>query len=255
MTETGPSIHGMLGDADEDIQAAIASLRAAGGDRFDPVRLHYLEALALRTARQAPNVQRLLNAKLKQALADFQARFGLVRARAADAISRTAAQYPHVTTELQRKFDAGDFAGVQQSLSALKASQARESLADLARTLAQQSLESAPAGHEEHLGTRPELRSVQRFRNTWSKLSVDRQVTQALHQAPANAGPINSHMLVLRSLALMRDISPEYLNRFISYADTLLCLHPDEMKKQLNAKEAGTGESAKKPKTRRGRTG
>jgi hypothetical protein len=84
--------------------------------------------------------------------------------------------------------------------------------------------------------------------NTWSKLSVDRQVTQALHQAPANAGPINSHMLVLRSLTLMRDISPEYLNRFISYADTLLCLHPDEMKKQLNAKEAGTGESAKKPK-------
>jgi hypothetical protein len=62
------------------------------------------------------------------------------------------------------------------------------------------------------------------FRNTWSKLSVDRHVTQAIEQAPENAGPLNSHRLVLRSLALMRDISPDYLNRFVSYVDTLLWL-------------------------------
>jgi hypothetical protein len=43
-------------------------------------------------------------------------------------------------------------------------------------------------------------------------------------QAPQNAGPINSHMLVLRSLGLMRDISPDYLNRFMAHVDTLLCL-------------------------------
>ena len=43
-------------------------------------------------------------------------------------------------------------------------------------------------------------------------------------QAPKNAGPINSHVVALRSLALMRDTSPDYLNRFMSYVDTLLCL-------------------------------
>jgi hypothetical protein len=31
-------------------------------------------------------------------------------------------------------------------------------------------------------------------------------------------------MLVLRSLGLMRDISPDYLNRFMAHVDTLLCL-------------------------------
>jgi hypothetical protein len=41
-------------------------------------------------------------------------------------------------------------------------------------------------------------------------------------------------MLVLRSLALMRDISPDYLNRFMSYADTLLCL--DQCEKEMAGK-------------------
>jgi hypothetical protein len=31
-------------------------------------------------------------------------------------------------------------------------------------------------------------------------------------------------MLVLRSLGLMRDLSPDYLNRFMGYVDTLLFL-------------------------------
>ena len=56
------------------------------------------------------------------------------------------------------------------------------------------------------------------------KISVQKQVTQAIAQAPQNAGPINSHMLVLRSLGLMRDLSPDYLNRFMGYVDTLLFL-------------------------------
>jgi hypothetical protein len=77
-------------------------------------------------------------------------------------------------------------------------------------------------------------------------------VAQALDQAPKNAGPINSHMLVLRSLALMRDIAPDYLNRFMSYVDTLLCLDPDA---PAPAKSAGkatpAGESGKKPRGRR----
>ena len=60
----------------------------------------------------------------------------------------------------------------------------------------------------------------------WSRLSAEKQVVQALGQAPKNAGPINSHVVALRSLALMRDISPDYLNRFMCYADTLLCLDP-----------------------------
>ena len=66
---------------------------------------------------------------------------------------------------------------------------------------------------------------------------MQKQVAQAIAQAPQNAGPINSHMLVLRSLGLMRDISPDYLNRFMAHVDTLLCL--DEAgKAKLTPKKA-----------------
>jgi hypothetical protein len=65
---------------------------------------------------------------------------------------------------------------------------------------------------------------IVQFRQQLGKISVQKQVTQAIAQAPQNAGPINSHMLVLRSLSLMRDLSPDYLNRFMGYVDTLLFL-------------------------------
>ncbi len=65
---------------------------------------------------------------------------------------------------------------------------------------------------------------MRQFRQQLGKISVQKQVNQAIAQAPQNAGPINSHMLVLRSLSLMRDISPDYLSRFMGYVDTLLSL-------------------------------
>jgi hypothetical protein len=81
-----------------------------------------------------------------------------------------------------------------------------------------------------HGGAPSELKSVKYFRNTWSKLSVDQQVKHAMLQAPQNAGPINSHMVSLRSLTLMRDISPDYLNRFMTYMDSLSCLDQADRK-------------------------
>jgi hypothetical protein len=89
------------------------------------------------------------------------------------------------------------------------------------------------------IGARAELKSMRYFRNTWSRLSVDRQVTQAIEQGPENAGPLNSHLLVLRSLALMRDISPDYLNRFVSYVDTLLWLDQADRKNRPREQAGG----------------
>jgi hypothetical protein len=100
----------------------------------------------------------------------------------------------------------------------------------------------------------PELKSVRMFRNTWSKLSADKQLKAALDQAPKNAGPINSHMLVLRSLALMRALSPDYFNRFISYADTLVHLEQSEKPKAAPPKPEVQDAVGKKPKPRRTRT-
>ena len=56
------------------------------------------------------------------------------------------------------------------------------------------------------------------------KLNADKVVTQALEEVPAEAGPLNPQRLATRSLATMRDLSPHYLSRFVSYVDTLFWL-------------------------------
>ncbi len=81
-----------------------------------------------------------------------------------------------------------------------------------------------------------ELRSARRFRDTWSRICAEDEVTRAVEQGPENAGPLNSHRLVLRTLALMRDLSPDYLRRFLSHADTLLWLDQAQSQSQARAK-------------------
>lgn len=183
-----------------DSSQRIAALRLQGAHRFDPVRFHYLEVLALRAQSQPERVQKILQARLAQALAEWNSRR-----------------------------EAAHSASLQRAEPAFTPGEAPASLNALTRYLAQHASEPAPdalanASPDGATAARPELRSVRHFRKTWSRLSADRQLNLALNQAPQNAGPINSHMLVLRSLALMRDISPDYLNRFMSYADTLLGL-------------------------------
>lgn len=78
-----------------------------------------------------------------------------------------------------------------------------------------------------------ELASVARFRETWARVAAEKQVDQALGRAPDNPGPLNSHRLVLHTLTLMRNLSPEYLRRFMSHVDTLQWL--EQASNQVNA--------------------
>lgn len=171
-----------------DVTAAIVRLREAGADCRDPVRFHFIEALARRTAAQQGRARDILEARLAAAVADYGQR-----------------------NETPQN-DAGDGVG------------RRSPLGDLVRYIEQLTPPSAEDGLAGNAGSRVELKSIRYFRNTWSKLSVDQQVAQAIDQAPENAGPLNSQFLVLQSLTAMRDISPDYLNRYMSYVDTLLCL-------------------------------
>jgi hypothetical protein len=60
------------------------------------------------------------------------------------------------------------------------------------------------------------------FKGTWSRLHADQRLAQSRSTLPHNAGPLNSQHLVHRSLALMRELSPAYFERFVAYTDALL---------------------------------
>lgn len=94
---------------------------------------------------------------------------------------------------------------------------------------------------------RPELRSAQAFRETWARICAEDEVVQAVQRGPENPGPLNSHTLVLRSLRLMSELSPDYLRRFMAHADTLLWL--EEASPWL--KPAAAAGKGKKPRLKR----
>ena len=73
-------------------------------------------------------------------------------------------------------------------------------------------------------GPWPDLRSAQRFRETWERLGAEVQVQRAQARAPQNAGPLNPQRLMLDSLARMGELSPHYLRRFLAHTESLLWL-------------------------------
>ena len=70
----------------------------------------------------------------------------------------------------------------------------------------------------------PELAMLDQFQKLWSRMRTESQLRESLDHAPENAGPLNSSALVHRSIALMRDLSPGYLQHFVSYVDDLSSL-------------------------------
>jgi hypothetical protein len=207
-----------------DHAAEIAALRRDGAGQLDALRFLFIEVLArrLHEAEGAPG--RVLEGRLAAELALCRRRIERQRDEAGQAIERTVRRHPDAAGELQRLFAAADFAGIDRFVGRLAARDRRSPLAALAgagaRSVAQDDA-VLPTGDD---GAHGELRSLRLFRNTWAQRAALRQAAQAIERAPANAGPLNSHLLVLRSLAAMRDLSPDYLNRFVSHADTLLRL-------------------------------
>lgn len=196
-------------------EPTLEALRAEGAHRHDPVRFHYLEALARRLPTQPAAVQQVLARKLNQAVAEYaeQAHAGPA------AVVPGAAMAPGMGAPL---------------------AQLNRELHDRAKAG-----QGAWLGADHGGGT--DLKSVRGFGEVWAKLSAQQQVTQALGRGPENAGPLNSHKLMLRALRLMRGLSPDYLRRFLSQMDALLWLEQAHTKPALPTTKPGRRERQQKP--------
>jgi len=106
-------------------------------------------------------------------------------------------------------------AGETATASGAAGAPVRGALAELVERLARDA-------QADRRGLDPEL--VDYFRTMWSKVRTEQQYRQSLDQVPRNAGPLNSNSLVHRSLATMRELSPAYLQQFLSYVDALAWL-------------------------------
>lgn len=98
-----------------------------------------------------------------------------------------------------------------------------------------------------------DLRSAQRFRETWERIGAEMQLQQARERAPQNAGPLNPQRLMLETLARMGELSPHYLRRFLAHTETLLWLEQVQvpLKQTSVASKAGAARPAKAGRQKR----
>jgi len=179
-----------------DAAAALDAWRARGDDRFDPVRFRFIEAMAQRAAAHEGEARRLLDARLVSLMAAYRADLDKVVPEL-----ETPAQAPLHTALAELMAHIAQLAPLPPPTDAKAATDD----------------DAVPS-----LSTAPELKTLSYFRSTWSKLAADQRVTQSLAKVPKNAGPLNTHHLVQRALTLMRDLSPQYLQRFMAHVDALL---------------------------------
>lgn len=173
-------------------RALLDAWREQRADRIDSARFHFIEALERRAARHHGEVRRLLDGRLSRLL---EAYAGDLEKVAGDADGTTA---PDTT--------AGAALG---------------ELADYANRQAATRGGDAATDDPALRSTFPELAALDDFRSLWSRLRTQSQLRQSLEQVPENAGPLNSGRLVHRSLMLMRELSPGYLQHFLAYVDLL----------------------------------
>ncbi len=220
-----------IGD-DGSFQARIDALRAEGAAERDPVRFAYLEALIRRATGQPEAIRRMLAAKISAAASE---------------LAGTQPAAPSVAAEL-------DTTSPLTELLAYIGSHAHAPAATMQPITGNATVERKNRPKTKKSPAGPELKSVAIFRNEWSKLSTEQQLTQTLAQAPENAGPMNSQHLVLRSLERMRDIAPDYLQGFMSYIDTLIWLDHADPTKPPAGRGAGNEREKKPRNTKSGAT-
>jgi len=202
----------------------LAAWRAQHAERLDPLRFRFLEALARRTEAQQGKTRELLEQKLSALLDAYAAALDASSQNAgdpdADAAMRSTqpspldallAQYRAAAAPTMSGTDAEPGSGTDNTAGATSQ----------AVPMAAEATTSSPAATAAARLAAPQLPAVEEARRLWTELRSRSQLRQSLQQAPADAGPLNSGVLVHRSLALMRTLSPGYLQHFLSYVDAL----------------------------------
>jgi hypothetical protein len=169
-------------------RATLDAWREQGADRLDPVRFRFIDALERRAVGHRGGARRILDERVAQLLDAY-----------ADDLKRAASAV--ADTGLATSANEPDRATLSSLIDHLACHRA--------------------AADTDRRAPYPELELLDYFRTIWSGLSTERQFRQSLEQVPGNAGPLNSSSLVHRSLSLMRELSPGYLQQFLSYVDTL----------------------------------
>ncbi|WP_233238221.1 DUF2894 domain-containing protein [Bordetella sp. LUAb4] len=184
-----------MNDAAMTPDVQLAAWREQGWERLDPVAFFFMEALSRRTAAQEGEARQRLDARMAELIESYAARIKKagISPQPGDGAAQEALPPSAPLTALSKALT--DHAARNKSVLPWTA----------------------------HY---PELPLLDEFQQLWSRVSASMRVQESQFQVPDNAGPLNSSHLVHRSLALMRELAPGYLQHFLAYVDVLSWLEP-----------------------------
>lgn len=226
------------------LQQRLETLRGRGAANSFASRCQMIDSLLIRCTKRSPAVSQRLCNTASQALSRLQSDFEQRHARALQHLQQAALpadQQQHCHQLLQQ----GRFGCLAKAIQNYRASTPHSS--PLAGLLAELSPGASPQQSQNAqlslpLNSATELPSVSEFRQLWVSINSERRVELAVEEGPEEAGPLNQDKLAIRTLTAMQQLAPEYLTRYLTYADTLLWLQ----QAQLDSKKA-TAKHAKKP--------
>lgn len=210
-----------MSDAGARTRGTLDAWRDRHADRLNPVRFHVIETLQQCAMDHVGAARRILDERLDR----------LIDAYARDLQQSTCHANPveSATTPCPR---------------------ARGALGDLVDELATRAAARSDSRATRHAAATPAsfpvLPALDEFRGIWSRVRAQSQLRQSLEQIPTDAGPLNSGSLVHRSLTLMRELSPGYLQHFLAYVDALAWLGQLQDGGALGGREGPRGTSSGK---------
>jgi hypothetical protein len=210
------------------LQLDLAAMREDKSSDHNPAQFRYIESLVQRAVNKEETVATIVVGKANQALLDYQQAMEQaphIKRRSAvhqtqDAVTTLAA----LTAQLNQQGSGNDDNPDSTALEDLLRAQESEAVNAVRQGLSSENRPAEPNNEE--------LKSARRFRTAQVKRNADKLVTQAVEEIPQDSGPLNSQRLAARSLAAMRDLSPHYLSRFVTYMDTLFWLEQADKEKR-----------------------
>ena len=260
------------------LEAALAQVKSMvqqGMEQFDPTRLCFIESMVLRSVKPA-DCKAAANLSLEKRifteLEQYRQDFNIAKKQAALALEKAEEEFPNSSDAMRQLFSDNDFKAVMRRAQALESGKqaaqknqvALSELIDSLLTKSESSIDSTPDNFEEQLAlqesevahlVRPstpsyekagELKSIRSFRQSWTKENSEKVVDHSIEQCPRDAGPLNQENLAIRTLSILREMSPEYMSRFVTYVDTLLWLEQFNKKTESKVKTKKTGKKTKK---------
>ena len=220
-----------------ELSERIDSLQAQGAEQFDPAAFCFLQRQQQRLAQLRHTSPRTL-ARLAGAVSQLEQHMARSQQAVEQHWNRDA------QPQLTPLYEQHDFKALLRQLAPAQApSPLAEVIAQLRqngdptpepanrdplRALLQEQEgnlleDESPAPQPINDGPR-ELKALSRVRAGQQQQRKRRRIEDALTQTPSDAGPLNSHRLVTRAITALQELSPAYLDHFVSYVDTLMVL-------------------------------